>query len=96
MKPIDADVVTGLKTLQGDIVYDLNLLNKTKRQIQRERFVLAKFINEVVDSGQYDVSPLELDLHALNTFAEHHRDVILGMENWFLAGFGRGAGSRPG
>ncbi|WP_107496974.1 hypothetical protein [Thalassobius sp. I31.1] len=87
MKPIDADIIAKLKELQGDIIHNMSPLNKAKRKLGRDKFVLAKLLNEVVDSGQYDVSPLEIDIRDLSVFSGHHAAIIRGMAELVFGGF---------
>ncbi|MEM1162152.1 MAG: hypothetical protein AAGJ28_14550 [Pseudomonadota bacterium] len=87
MRPIDAEIVTNLKDLQDDIRHNINPLNKDKRKLGRDRFILAKVLNQVVESGQYDTSPLDVDLRDLGVFSDHHAAVIRGMAELVFGGF---------
>ena len=74
---VDSIISLRLKRLQRKILNN-RIRAKRKPLSQKER-MLGRYLNKVVESGQYNVSPLEMNLGDISRFTDHHRDAVLGM-----------------
>ena len=87
MKRASDQVVSGLKELQDEILYNLDNPNKTHKRLGHDRIILVRFLDLMVEAGQYDVSPLEIDLHDLDVFSERDASGIIEFTTLVFGGF---------